>query len=74
MSEVHRIVVDPSQCGSRPCLRGMRIRVKDVLGLMAAGADRAEIIGDHPLLGNGDITACLEYAARQTDHPVLRVA
>ena len=74
MSETHRITVDPSQCGGRPCLRGMRIRVKDLLDLMAAGAGRDEILADYPLLEAGDITASLEYAARRMDHPVLRVA
>ena len=74
MSETHRITVDPNQCGGRPCLRGLRIRVKDVLDLLAAGADRAEILADFPLLEAGDITASLEYAARQMDHTVLRVA
>lgn len=74
MSETHRITVDPNQCGGRPCIRGLRIRVKDVLDLLAAGADREEILVDYPLLEAGDITASLEYAARQTDHPVLRVA
>ncbi len=74
MSETHRITVDPNQCGGRPCLRGLRIRVKDVLDLLAAGSDRNEILADYPLLQAGDITASLEYAARLTDHPVLRVA
>jgi uncharacterized protein (DUF433 family) len=74
MSETHRITVDPNQCGGRPCLRGLRIRVKDVLDLLAAGAGRDEILADYPLLEPGDIIASLEYAARQTDHPVLRVA
>jgi uncharacterized protein (DUF433 family) len=74
MSERHRITVDPNQCGGRPCLRGLRIRVKDVLDLLAAGAGREEILQDHPLLEDGDITAALEYAARQNDHPMLRVA
>jgi uncharacterized protein (DUF433 family) len=74
MSETHRITVNPDQCGGRPCLRGLRIRVKDVLDLLAAGASRAEILEDYPLLEDGDITATLEYAARQSDHPVLRVA
>ena len=74
MSETHRITIDPNQCGGRPCLRGLRIRVKDVLDLLAAGADRDEILADYPLLEAGDIIASLEYAARQTDHPVLRVA
>ncbi len=74
MSEMHRITVDPNQCGGRPCLRGLRIRVKDVLDLLAAGASREEILADYPSLEAGDITAALEYAARQSDHPVLRVA
>jgi uncharacterized protein (DUF433 family) len=74
MSEIHRITVDPAQCGGRPCLRGLRIRVKDVLDLLAAGASREEILADYPLLEAADITASLEYAARQSDHPVLHVA
>ncbi len=74
MSEMHRITVDAAQCGGRPCIRGLRIRVRDVLDLLAAGADRAEILEDYPLLEQGDITAALEYAARQSDHSVLRVA
>ena len=74
MSELHRITFDPNQCGGRPCLRGLRIRVKDVLDLLAAGADREEILSDYPLLEADDITAALEYAARQSDHPVMRVA
>jgi uncharacterized protein (DUF433 family) len=74
MSEIHRITVDPNQSGGRPCLRHLRIRVKDVLDLLAAGANREEILKDYPLLETEDITAALEYAARQTDHPVLRVA
>ena len=74
MSETHRITVNPNQCGGRPCLRGLRIRVKDVLDLMAAGATREEILDDYPLLEPEDITAALEYAARQSDHLVLRTA
>lgn len=74
MSEIHRITVDPSQCDGRPCLRGLRIRVKDVLDLLAAGASCEEILEDYPLLEAEDITASLQYAARQSDHPVLRVA
>ena len=74
MTQIHRITVDPLVCGGRPTLRGMRIRVKDVLDLLAAGADRAEILADYPYLEADDITAVLEFAARQTDHPVLRSA
>lgn len=74
MSELHRITTDPAQCGGRPCLRHLRIHVKDVLDLLAAGAAREEILADIPLLEPADITAALEYAARQSDHPVLHLA
>ena len=74
MREIHRITIDPEQCGGRPCLRGLRIRVKDVLDLLAAGASHEEILEDYPSLEAGDIVAALEFAARQSDHPVLRVA
>jgi uncharacterized protein (DUF433 family) len=74
LSELHRITVDPGQCGGRPCIRSLRIRVKDVLDLLASGASRDEILRDYPMLEAGDITAALEYAARQADHPVLHVA
>jgi len=74
LTQTHRITVHPAQCGGRPCVRGLRIRVRDVLDLLAAGASREELLVDLPLLEADDITACLEYAARQMDHPVLRVA
>jgi len=72
--ELHRITVDPQQCGGRPCIRGLRIRVKDVLELLAAGASRDEILADYPLLEAADVAAVLEFAARQSDHPILHVA
>ncbi len=72
MSELNRITVDPGQCGGRPCIRGLRIRVKDVLELLASGASHAEILEDCPYLESQDIVAALEFAARQSDHPVLR--
>jgi uncharacterized protein (DUF433 family) len=59
MSETHRITVELDKCGGRPCLRGLRIRVKDVLDLLAAGATREEILEDYPLLEAADITAAL---------------
>ncbi|HEX5327564.1 MAG TPA: DUF433 domain-containing protein [Acetobacteraceae bacterium] len=74
MSELHRITIDREICGGRPCLRGLRIRVKDVLDLLAAGASHEEILSDYPLLEGEDITAALESAARQSDHPVLHIA
>ena len=66
MSEIQRITVDPNQCGGRPCLRDLRIRVSDVLELLAAGASHAEILSDYPDLETGDITAALAYAASRT--------
>ena len=69
-----RITFDPEQCGGRPCIRGMRIRAKDILDMLAGGASRSEILEDYPYLEDADITAALQYAARQMDHPVLRVA
>ena len=73
MSELKRITTNPDQRGGRPCIRGLRIRVTDVLDLLAAGAGREEILADHPLLEDLDITAALEYAARPTDHSRMRV-
>jgi uncharacterized protein (DUF433 family) len=74
MSEISRITVDREKCGGRPTVRGLRIRVKDILDLLASGASREEILQDYPLLEDGDITAALEYASRQSDHPILHVA
>lgn len=74
MSELYRITFDPQICSGWPTIRGLRIRVKDILELLASGADQDEILADYPLLEPGDITAALEYAARQADHTVLRVA
>ncbi len=74
MSEIGRITVNPGQCGGRPCIRGLRIRVKDVLDLLASGATRDEILEDYPYLEPEDITAALQFAARQSDHPILRSA
>ncbi len=68
---MERITFNPNQCSGRPCIRGMRIRVKDVLDLLSSGVSRAEILEDFPYLEDEDITACLEYAAEQADHPVL---
>jgi uncharacterized protein (DUF433 family) len=66
-----RITIDPDQCGGRPCIRGMRVRVIDVLELLAAGESVETILADYPYLEAEDITASLLYAARQLDHPIL---
>jgi uncharacterized protein (DUF433 family) len=69
-----RITINPNQCGGRPCIRGMRIRVKDVLELLAAGTSETEILKDFPYLEPEDIRATLAFAAEQADHPILRTA
>lgn len=61
------ITIEPGKCGGRPCIRGMRIRVSDILALLAAGASYAEILEDFPALVDEDIRACLDYAARVVD-------
>ena len=70
---LNRITSNPRQCGGRPCIRGMRIRVKDVLDMLAGGATEAEILQDYPYLEADDIRACLEYASAQVDHAVVMV-
>ena len=74
MSYMDRITFDPEQCGGRPCIRGMRIRVKDVLEMLGGGATEAEILTDFPDLEAEDIRACLQYAAAQANHAVLLAA
>ncbi|MGN6426719.1 DUF433 domain-containing protein [uncultured Leifsonia sp.] len=71
MSHLDRIVIDPEVVHGRPVIRGTRMRVSDVLALLAAGADEAEILEDYPYLSGEDVTACLEYAAAQVDHTIL---
>jgi len=60
---MQRITINPEQCGGRPCVRGMRIRVKDVVDMLAGGATSDEILADYPDLEAEDIRACLAYAA-----------
>jgi uncharacterized protein (DUF433 family) len=71
MNRISRITIDDAQCGGRPCIRGMRIRVTDILELLGAGATVEEVLLDYPYLEREDILASIEYAARQTDHSVL---
>ena len=67
----HRITVDPEQCGGRPCIRGMRIRVSDVLDLRANGLTPEQVLEELPDLELEDIRACLRFASRRLDHPVV---
>lgn len=69
-----RITVEEGKCGGRPCIRGYRIRVTDVLELLASGASVEEILADYPFLEREDIYAAIEYAARKSDHAVLNAS
>lgn len=71
MELLNRITVESGKCGGRPCIRGYRLRVSDVLDLIAAGAEKSEILTEYPFLEAEDIVAALTYAARQTDHTVI---
>ena len=62
---------NPEQCGGRPCIRGLRIRVIDILDVLAAGQSPDEILADFPDLEREDIQAALRYASRRLDHPTL---
>ncbi len=66
-----RITVDPEQCGGRPCIRGLRIRVSDVLDLLASGLTPQQVLDELPDLELEDIRACLRFASRRLDHPVV---
>ena len=68
---MNRITVDPEKCGGRPCIRGMRVRVSDVLDLLANGLSPEEILGEMPDLDLEDISASLRFASRRLDHPIL---
>jgi uncharacterized protein (DUF433 family) len=71
MNLLERITFNARQCGGRPCVRGMRIRVTDVLDLLEAGRTPAQIIEELPDLEPDDLRACVAYASRRVDHPVL---
>ncbi|MBE9096236.1 DUF433 domain-containing protein [Tychonema sp. LEGE 07203] len=66
-----RITINPRQCSGRPCIRGMRIRVSDVLDLFAVGLSAEQILEEMPDLEIDDLKASLLYASRKLNHPVL---
>jgi uncharacterized protein (DUF433 family) len=72
MKLLDRITVNPNQCGGRPCIRGLRIRVKDILDLLAEGVAEAEILSDYPYLVADDLRAALAFASAQSDHAILQ--
>ena len=71
---LERITIQPDQCHGRPCIRGMRVRVSDVLAMLASGMDVKEILADYPYLEREDIMAALQFASCQADHPMLLTA
>jgi len=74
LDRLNRITVEEGKCGGRPCIRGYRLRVTDILELLGAGASVEEILADYPFLENEDIFAAIEYAAHQADHPILQAS
>jgi len=70
-SDQQRVTINSRQCGGRPCIRGMRIRVTDVLDLLAAGLSYEQILDEMPDLEREDITAAITYAKQSIDHPVI---
>jgi len=66
-----RITLNPAQCGGKPCVRGMRIRVSDVLDLLASGLTPEKVIEELPDLEADDVKACLVYASRRLNYPTL---
>ncbi|MEM7015891.1 MAG: DUF433 domain-containing protein [Pseudomonadota bacterium] len=71
---LQRITLEPGKCGGRPCIRGTRMRVSDILSLLGAGASFDEILEDYAFLEREDILAALQYGAFQSDHIILNVA
>ena len=70
----HRIAIDHSICGGRPTVAGTRVRVSDILEMLADGASEAEIVSDYPYVALQDVRACLAYAAGFADHPIVLAA
>ncbi len=70
-SQLSRITTSTDICGGRPCIRNTRMRVSDVLDLLAAGESRKAILADYPYLQDEDITAALEYASSTAAHRVI---
>ena len=74
MNRQDRITFNPDQCGGKPCVRGMRVRVQDVLELLADGMSPDEVVKQLPYLEVEDVRACLEFAAKRVGHPTIGVA
>ena len=74
LERLKRITIEEGKCGGRPCIRGQRLRVTDVLELLGSGASLDEILQDYPFLDRDDILAAIDYAAHQTDHVVIQAS
>jgi uncharacterized protein (DUF433 family) len=72
LERLRRVTIEEGKCGGRPCIRGQRVRVTDILELLSADASFDEILKDYPFLEREDILAAIDYAAHQTDHVVLQ--
>jgi len=72
LKRLSRITIEQGKCGGKPCIRGQRIRVTDILELLGAGASVEEILADYEFLDREDILAAIDYAAYQTEHVVLQ--
>jgi len=68
---LNRITFNTAQCGGRPCIRGMRIRVTDILQLYSAGLTAEQILEEMPDLVLDDLKAALIYASKKLDYPVV---
>ena len=68
-----RITIEGGKCGGRPCIRGTRMRVSDILELLASGATEQEILADYEFLDSEDLRAALVYAAAQSNHTILKI-
>ncbi len=69
-----RVTIRPEQCHGQPCIRGLRMRVTDILEMLAGGMTREQILADYAFLEAEDIAAALSYAAREVSHPVVAAA
>ena len=73
-SHLDRITVEPGKCGGRPCIRRMRIRVQDVLELLATGGTIGDVLEHYSALEREDVVACLQYAAKRAGEPTTASA
>jgi uncharacterized protein (DUF433 family) len=74
MDNKQHIVINPAVCGGRPIVAGTRMRVTDILAMLAGGTSESEILADFPTISAEDIRACLAYAAEAVDHRIVKAA